>query len=97
MTNNWEVHRRGERRSQQDPGATATRHVVNWAKLCEALEMACEVRGMSLRDVALEIGISPSGLTRLRQGDHLSADGVAALVAWLFPASVPLWIKREDS
>jgi transcriptional regulator with XRE-family HTH domain len=69
------------------------RHVVDWPKLCEALEMACEIRGMSLRDVATEIGISPSGLTRIRQGTHLSADGLAALVAWLFPSSVPLWIK----
>lgn len=70
-----------------------TRHVVNWAKLCEALEMACEIRGMSLRDVAAEIGISSSGLTRLRQEKHLSGDALASLVAWLFPTSIPLWIK----
>jgi hypothetical protein len=35
-----------------------------------------------------------SGLTRLRQGKHLSADGLAALVAWLYPARIPNWIKE---
>ena len=69
-----------------------TQHVVNWAKLAESLEMACEIRGMSLRDVAAEIGISNSGLTRLRQNKHLSGDGLASLVAWLYPSSIPLWI-----
>jgi transcriptional regulator with XRE-family HTH domain len=72
-------------------------HVVDWKKLAEALEMACEIRGMSLRDVAEEIGISNSGLTRLRQNKHLSGDGLASLVAWLFPSSIPLWIKPTDA
>jgi hypothetical protein len=70
-----------------------SRHVVDWPKLCDALEMACEIRGKSLRAVATEIGVSSSGLTRLRQEKHLSGDALASLVAWLFPASIPLWIK----
>lgn len=69
-------------------------HVVDWPKLAEALDMACEIRDASLRDVALELGISPSGLTRMRQGKHLSADAVAALVAWLYPQRIPTWIKE---
>jgi transcriptional regulator with XRE-family HTH domain len=66
---------------------------VDWAKIADALEMACEIRNVSLRDVALEIGISPSGLTRLRQGQHLNADGLAALVAWLYPQRIPHWVR----
>jgi hypothetical protein len=69
-------------------------HRVNWAALADALDMACEIRDVSLRDVATEIGISPSGLTRLRQGLHLSADGVATLVAWLYPQRIPHWIEK---
>lgn len=68
-------------------------HVVDWPKLAEAIEMACDIRDMSLRDVAERIGISPSGLTRLRQGKHLEADDLAALVAWLYPQRIPHWIR----
>lgn len=68
-------------------------HEVDWDRIADALEMACEIRDVSLRDVAEEIGISPSGLSRLRQGKHLSADALASLVAWLYPQRVPLWIK----
>lgn len=74
------------------PRGLANRHVVNWQKLADSLEMACEIRSVSLRDVAREIGISSSTLTRLRQGKHLDGDGLASLVAWLYPSSIPLWI-----
>lgn len=65
---------------------------VDWTKITEDMHMACLRRRVSLRDIASEIGVSPSGLTRLRQGQHLSADGLAALVAWLYPDAVPAWI-----
>ncbi len=68
---------------------------VDWNKIADALDMACEIRDVTLRDVAEVIGIAPSGLTRLRQGKHLSADGLAALVAWLFPRSIPSWVKED--
>lgn len=74
------------------PRGLANTYVVNWAKLADSLEMACEIRSKSLRDVAREIGISSSGLTRLRQGKHLDGDALASLVAWLYPSSIPLWI-----
>lgn len=64
---------------------------VDWAKIVEDMHMACLHRRVSLRDIASEIGISPSGLTRLRQGQHLSADGLAALAHWLYPDNVPNW------
>lgn len=79
------------------PRGLANTYVVNWAKLADSLEMACEIRGMSLRDVAREIGISSSTLTRLRQGKHLDSDGLASLVAWLYPSSIPLWITPAPS
>lgn len=74
-----------------------TKHVVDWQKIADALEMACEIRGMSLRDVAAETGLSSSTLTRLRQGKHLDGDGLASLTSWLFPKSIPIWVKREES
>lgn len=79
------------------PRGLANTYVVNWAKLADSLEMACEIRSKSLRDVAREIGISQSGLTRLRQGKHLDGDGLASLVAWLYPSSIPLWITPATS
>ncbi len=69
-------------------------HRVDWDKIADSLEMACEIHDMSLRDVAEHIGIAPSGLTRLRQGKHLSADGLAALVAWMYPKRIPPWITE---
>lgn len=71
------------------------RHAVDWEWVAEALALACVVRGMTMREVAGEIGIPASGLTRLRQGKHLSADALAALMAWLFPTQIPLWIKES--
>lgn len=79
------------------PRGLANTYVVNWAKLADSLEMACEIRSMSLRDVAHQIGISSSGLTRLRQGKHLDGDALASLVAWLYPSSIPLWITPAAS
>lgn len=72
---------------------TRYRHVVDWDLLVQILDYACEIRRVSLRQAAQECGLSSSGFTRIRQGDHLSADGLAALIAWLFPDSIPRWIK----
>lgn len=73
--------------------ALSPKHVVDWDALTAALEMACDIRACSLRDAASAMGISPSGLSRLRHDKALSGDGLAALVAWLFPGKVPNWIK----
>lgn len=76
---------------------TGPKHVVDWVKLVEAFDMACEIRDVSQRDVAAAIGISGSGLTRLRQGGALSADALAALVAWLYPKRIPHWITPAET
>lgn len=75
---------------------TAPRYVVDWDRIADSLEMACQIRGVSLREAADTVGVSPSALTRLRQGKHLSADGLASLTAWLFPKDVPFWFKAVD-
>lgn len=70
-------------------------HRVDWAALRQALEMAADIRQMSMRDIADELGISPSGLTRLRQGHALEADALVSLVAWLFPSKTPTWVVKR--
>lgn len=79
----------------REPIPKPVRHVVNWPRLIESVEIACEIRGCSLRNVGAAIGIAPSGLTRMRQGHALAADALASLVAWLYPASIPTWIKEH--
>jgi transcriptional regulator with XRE-family HTH domain len=71
---------------------------VDWIKISEDTHMACLRRRVSLRDIAKAIGVSASGLTRLRQGKHLSADALAALVRWLYPDEPePSWITSTAS
>jgi len=40
-------------------------------------------RGMSWRQVALEVGVSVSTLTHTKQGGRLEVDGMLAMVRWL--------------
>lgn len=48
-----------------------------------ALNAAREARGTSWRQLAKEIGVSPSLLSRMSNGDRPDADGFATLVTWL--------------
>ncbi|MFI6076549.1 helix-turn-helix transcriptional regulator [Actinoplanes sp. NPDC051343] len=48
-----------------------------------ALNAAREAKGVSWRQLAKEIGVSPSLLSRLSNGDRPDADGFATLVTWL--------------
>lgn len=73
-----------------------TTHRVVWSKLWDSLEMAMDIRDMSMRDVAGIIGVSPSSLTRLKQGHALEGDALASLVAWLFPSRVPTWVDTRS-
>lgn len=77
--------------------APAPRHVVNWATLAADLDTACHTRLRSRRDVARELGMAASCLTRLAHGRHLTADGLAALVAWLYPHHIPQWITDSSA
>jgi hypothetical protein len=51
--------------------------------LYAALDSQRRSRGMFWRQVALEIGISASTLTRTKQGGRLEVDGMLAMVRWL--------------
>jgi transcriptional regulator with XRE-family HTH domain len=71
-------------------------HVVDWPKLARALTDECARRGLMLKDAAAQMGVSASGLSRLRSGRGLSGDGLAALVGWLDPDAVPQWVTTRD-
>lgn len=51
--------------------------------LYEALDAQRQARGMSWKEVADEIGVSASTLTRTRRGGRMEADGMLAMVRWL--------------
>lgn len=56
---------------------------ININALQGALDAARDSRGMSWRQLAKEIGVSPSLLSRLNNGYRPDADGFATLVSWL--------------
>lgn len=71
---------------------------VDWPHLLRLLDAAQEIRGgLTDRAAAEQIGIAPSTLSRLRRGKTLTADGLAALVAWLTPTRLPSWITTEET
>lgn len=73
----------------------SARYRVNWDGLLVAFEMARDIHGVSEREAAHLIGISPSSISRLRSGKHLSADAVAAMTAWIYPTSIPSWVTNQ--
>lgn len=56
---------------------------VNIGALYAAMNATRIQRGMSWRDVAGELGLSPSTLTRMGQGKRPDVDAFAAMVAWV--------------
>jgi hypothetical protein len=68
--------------------STPTRQVgLNRDALLSAVQARAEERGLSLRAVAGEIGVSPNVFSKLRAGGSLSADALIAVLDWL---SVPV-------
>jgi len=51
--------------------------------LYKALDEQRRSRGMSWKQVAMEVGVSASTLTRMKQGGRLEVDGMLAMVGWL--------------
>jgi len=51
--------------------------------LYAALNAARNTRGLSWRQLAAEVGVSPSTMTRLANGQRPDVDAFAALVGWL--------------
>lgn len=56
---------------------------INISALQAALDQERSARGLSWRQLAGEIGVTPSLLSRLRNGFKPDADGFATLVTWL--------------
>ena len=51
--------------------------------LYRALDAQRRARRLTWRDVAAEIGVSASTLTRTRMGGRMEVDGMLAMVGWL--------------
>lgn len=51
--------------------------------LYAALDNQRTARGLSWKQVAAEVGVSPSTLTRTRRGGRMEVDGMLAMVSWL--------------
>lgn len=70
---------------------------VDVAALYGALNAARESQGLSWRQLAKEIGVSPSMLSRLSNGDRPDADGFATLVTWLGMPAEKFMTATNDS
>ncbi len=68
--------------------ADSSAYVLDCAALAIAVDTVRRHRGISMRTVAEETGLSPSTLTRICQGQKPDADGLLTLLAWLgYPAT----------
>jgi len=47
------------------------------------MESKRDADGLSWREVAATIGVSPATIARLREGGRLEVDGMLAMVGWL--------------
>lgn len=74
--------------------ADTSRHVLDASALHHAVAAVALHRRIGLRTVASETGISPSTLTRLKNGQKPDADGLMSLLAWL-GYSVPFTRTRD--
>ena len=63
--------------------APETRHVLDVLTLAVSVQAVARHRGMTMKAVAQETGLSESTLTRLAQGRNPDADGLVSLLAWL--------------
>jgi transcriptional regulator with XRE-family HTH domain len=51
--------------------------------LYQAIDEKRKARGLSWREVAAEIGVGVSTITRTKGGGRMEVDGMLAMVAWL--------------
>jgi transcriptional regulator with XRE-family HTH domain len=75
-------------------GATS-RHVLDTAALHAAISAVALHRGISARTVAAETGLSPSTLSRIKDGHQPDADALVTLLAWL--GHLPAYARRRDA
>ena len=75
----------------------ASHKVLDTTALAAAVTTVARHRGMSMRDVAAETGLSPSTLTRLTQGQKPDADGLVTLLAWLNAEASEFAVPRDEA
>lgn len=68
---------------------------INVPALVGALDAEREARGLSWRQLAKEIDVSPSLLSRLRNGYRPDADGFVTLVRWLGQPAEAFMLDRD--
>lgn len=74
------------------------RTTIDTAALYSALDAARQVRQLSWRSLAGEIGVSPSLLSRLHNGLNPDSNGFATIIAWLrLPAENFFQSDQPDS
>lgn len=64
--------------------------------LCASLDAARKARDLSWRQMAGEIGVTPSLLSRLRNGYKPDADGFMTLVRWLGMPAEDFMVDEAD-
>lgn len=70
---------------------------IDVAGLYAALDAERKGRGCSWRQLAKEVGVSPSLLSRLSNGYRPDADGFATLVTWLGVPGETFMTGEQDS
>ena len=61
-----------------------------------ALDKQRTERGLTWTQVAAEVGVSASTLTRTRKGGRMEVDGMLAMVSWLH-VPVETFVRRLDA
>jgi len=71
------------------------RNLVNVAALYAALDAGRTAKSLSWRQLAAEVGVSPSTMTRMSNGNKPDVDAFAALVRWLGAPAESFMIDAE--
>jgi transcriptional regulator with XRE-family HTH domain len=70
---------------------------VNVSALYAALDAARTKKELSWRQLAAEVGVSPSTMTRMANGNRPDVDAFLALVQWLGIPAETFMVDPEDS
>ena len=71
-----------------------SKQVLDVKALAAAIDTVARHRGISMRAVATETGLSPSSLTRIAGGQKPDADGLVTLLSWLNAKASAFTIPR---
>jgi transcriptional regulator with XRE-family HTH domain len=72
-------------------------HVLDVQALAAAVETVARHGKISLRQVAVETGLSASTITRLTQGQKPDADGLVTLLGWLNAEASAFAVPRPEA